>query len=119
MVTLVYLIERGGAARYAAAAVLFIVAGAFVEYLWLDVLACLGAWLFCREATSTRMLMGFLGTLSLSVVNANAWALAAIPVVWATSKVSLRLPRSKWLFYVFYPAHLGVLLAVKALGPHG
>ena len=116
VVTLVYLIERGGVARYAVAVALFIVGGALVEYLWMGVLACLGAWAFCREASSARMLAWFLGTLSLSVVNANTWALVAIPIVWAASKVTLRIPRSKWVFYAFYPAHLGALLAVKKLG---
>ena len=115
VVTLVYLMERGGVARYTLALALFTLGGAVVEYLWVGVLACLGAWMFCREASSERLLLWFLGTLSLSVVNGNAWALLAIPLVWAASRVTLRLPRSKWLFYVFYPAHLAVLAGAKFL----
>ena len=115
VVTLVYLMERGGVARYALAVALFMVGGAGVEYLWFGVLACLGAWMFCREASSERLLLWFLGTLSLSVVNGNAWALLVIPLVWVTSRVTLRLPRSKWLFYIFYPAHLAVLAGAKFL----
>jgi hypothetical protein len=97
------------------AAVLFIVAGSFVEYLWVGVLACLGAWVFCRRATPPRLLVWFLGVLSLIVINANTWALLAIPVVWLASRMTLHLPRSKWAFYVFYPAHLAALLAIKEL----
>jgi hypothetical protein len=115
VVTLVYLIERGGVARYALAVALFMVGGALVEYLWVGVLACLGAWMFCCEASSERLLLWFLGALSLSVVNGNAWALLAIPLVWSASRVTLRLPRSKWAFYVFYPAHLALLLTAKLL----
>jgi hypothetical protein len=59
------------------------------------------------------LLLWFLGTLSLAVVNGNAWSLAAIPIVLAASRVTLRLPRLKWAFYAFYPAHLLVLLVVR------
>ena len=49
VVALTYLIDRGGGKRYALAIALFILGGAFVEYLWMGVLCCLGGWLFCRE----------------------------------------------------------------------
>src|ERR1700734_1007639 len=68
VVSLTYLIDRGGAKCYALATALFILGGAFVEYLWMGVLCCLGAWLFCREASPSRLLLWFLGTLSLTVV---------------------------------------------------
>jgi TraX protein len=113
VVALIALIERGGPLRYVTAAALFGVTGVFVEYLWMGVLACLGAWVFCRQASSVTLLLWFLGTLSLTVVNGNAWALAAMPLVWVASKVICQVPRSKWLFYAFYPAHLAVLLALE------
>ena len=113
VVSLTYLLERGGFTRYALALVLFLVAGALVEYLWMGVLCCLAAWLFCRKATWTHALLWFLGTLSLTVVNGNAWALAAIPVVLSVRQLSPRLPQLQWAFYAFYPAHLLILLAVR------
>ncbi len=113
VVSLTYLIDRGGAQCYALAAALFILGGAFVEYLWMGVLCCLGAWLFAREASPSRLLVWFLGTLSLTVVNGNAWALAAIPIVLLAGRVALRLPRLTWVFYAFYPAHLLLLLGVR------
>lgn len=113
VVSLTYLIDRGGATRYALAAALFILGGVFVEYLWMGVLCCLGAWFFCREASPRRLLLWFLGTLSLTVVNGNAWALAAIPIVLLASRITLRLPRQAWAFYAFYPAHLLVILFVR------
>lgn len=115
VVSLVYLIERRGVARYALAIALFLVGGALVEYLWVGVLACLAAWMFCRAASNERLLLWFLGVLSLSVVNGNAWALLAIPIVWGVSRVTLPLARKKWAFYALYPAHLAVLLAGKLL----
>src|ERR1022692_1411796 len=113
VVSLTYLIDRGGAKCYALATALFMLGGAFVEYLWMGVLCCLGAWLFCREASPSRLLLWFLGTLSLSVVNGNAWGLAAIPIVLMAGRVALRLPRQTWVFYAFYPAHLLLLLFVR------
>ncbi len=113
VVSLTYLIDRGGAQCYALAVVLFIVGGALVEYLWMGVLCCLGAWLFCREASPSRLLLWFLGTLSITVVNGNAWALAAIPLVLMAGRAALRLPRLTWAFYTFYPAHLLLLLGFR------
>src|ERR1700678_1083122 len=68
VVSLTYLIDRGGAQCYVLAAALFILGGACVEYLWMGVLCCLGAWLFCREASPCRLLLWFLGALSLTVI---------------------------------------------------
>jgi TraX protein len=113
VVSLTYLIDRGGARCYALAIALFILGGAFVEYLWMGVLCCLGAWLFCREASPSRLLLWFLGTLSLTVVNGNTWALVAIPIVLMAGRVVLRLPRRTWVFYAFYPVHLLLLLFVR------
>jgi TraX protein len=113
VVSLTYLIDRGGAKCYALATALFILGGAFVEYLWMGVLCCLGAWLFCRAASPSRLLLWFLGTLSLTVVNGNTWALVAIPIVLMAGRVVLRLPRRTWVFYTFYPAHLLLLIIVR------
>ena len=113
VVALTDLIERGGARCYALAVTLFLFGGAFVEYLWMGVLSCLGAWLFCRDASTSRLLLWFLGTLSLTVVNGNAWALAAIPMVLMAGRIEFHLPRLTWVFYAFYPAHLLLLLGVR------
>ena len=113
VVSLTYLIDRGGAKCYALATALFILGGAFVEYLWMGVLCCLGAWAFCRDASPRRLMLWFLGTLSLTVVNGNAWGLAAIPIVLMAGRAALRLPRQTWVFYAFYPAHLLLLLFVR------
>jgi len=113
VVSLTYLIDRGGATGYALATALFILGGAFVEFLWMGVLCCLGAWHFCRKPSPTRLGLWFSGTLSLTVVNGNAWALAAMPIVLMAGRVPFRLPRRQWAFYAFYPAHLLLLLGVR------
>lgn len=113
VVALTYLIDRGGALRYTAAVALFVLAGALVEYLWMGVLCCLGAWLFCREASPRRLFLWSLATLSLTLVNGNTWALVAIPIVLIAGRVPQALPRRTWFFYGFYPAHLLLLLIVR------
>jgi hypothetical protein len=113
VVALTYLVDRGGAKCYALAVVLFLFAGAFVEYLWMGVLSCLAAWFFCRDASASRLLLWFLGTLSLTVVNGNTWALAAIPIVLVAGRIAFRLPRLTWVFYAFYPTHLLMLLGIR------
>jgi TraX protein len=113
VVLLTYLIDRGGIRNYALAIALFLIGGALVEYLWMGVLCCLGAWLFCREMSPSRLVLWFLGALSLTVVNGNAWALVAIPIVLIAGRISFRLPRLTWVFYAFYPAHLLILLGVR------
>jgi hypothetical protein len=113
VVVLTYLIDRGGPKRRALAFVLFVFGGAFVEYLWMGVLCCLAAWLFCREASPSRLGVWVLATLSLTVVNSNTWALAAIPIVLVAGQVPHRLPRQTWLFYAFYPLHLLLLLIIR------
>jgi hypothetical protein len=116
VVVLTYLIDRGGAKRYALAISLFLVCGALVEYLWMGVVCCLGAWLFCRKASFPRLLLWILGTLSLTVINGNTWALVALPIIVVAGGVPHRLPRQTWLFYGFYPAHLLLLLVIRLVG---
>jgi len=113
VVALTYLLDRGGIAHYVTAAVLFVVGGAFVEYLWMGVLCCLAAWFFCRNATFSGLLLWFVGTLSLTAVNGNAYALAAIPIVLMAGRLTFRLPRVTWVFYAFYPTHLLLLLGIR------
>lgn len=84
-------------------------AWAFMEFggpaIWLGVTAFLyaktkkGAWLVGLVAACAS---GYL-------VNGNWWALAALPVLVASGLIPWRLPRMKWFFYAFYPAHLVVI----------
>jgi hypothetical protein len=113
VVALTYLIDRGGVKRYALAVALFTLGGAFVEYLWMGLLCCLGAWLFCRKASLFRLLLWSLGTLSLALINGNTWAFAALPIVLVAGRMPHDLSRQTWLFYGFYPAHLLLLLLIR------
>ncbi|MBE3061987.1 MAG: conjugal transfer protein TraX, partial [Cutibacterium acnes] len=91
----------------------FLVGGALVEFWWPGVIACVAAWFYCRRP-SWMALAVWVGALSaLYVINRNLGALLALPVIFGASQIRLRLPRVKWFFYLFYPAHLAALWMIR------
>ena len=77
---IVWLVERGGALRVAIASVLFLVAGAFVEFWWFGVLSCIGAWAVCRQPTPGRLGLWTLATAALARRVIGLSPLAALQV---------------------------------------
>lgn len=104
-----WLIEVGGPARLVAAAAVFIVGGALVEFWWPGLAVCLLAWAYCRRPSWLRMALWIGALASLYVINRNLWALAALPLIFAASQVKTHVPRGQLGFYVYYPTHLAVL----------
>ncbi len=98
--------QKGGALRRGVAVVLFVIAGAVVEYHWFGLACFWASALFCRQPTFSNFSLWVLALLSLTAVNGNLWALAAVPIVLLATRVPLSLPRNKWAFYAFYPTHL-------------
>lgn len=116
---MLYLVEKGGRARIVAAAVLFLVGGAFVEFWWFALAFCMAAWWYCKTANKAALVVWLLAVISLYVVNRNLWALASMPLILAAPLVDVKMPRFRHVFYVYYPAHLAVLLIVATLlGKH-
>jgi hypothetical protein len=113
-VAIMYLVERGGRARTTAAVLLFVFAGGFVEFWWFGLAYCLAAWAYCRQPSVGRVAVWILATASLYVVNDNLWALVALPIIFMAPQVPIDVPRWRWVFYGFYPAHLAVLWGVSA-----
>lgn len=117
---LVTLTEQGGAGRSWLAFGLFLIGGAFVEYWWPALALALVAWRFFKRPTWITLSGVVLLTTSLWIINGNFWALFALPIFFAASKVDLKLPRSKWYaFYAYYPAHLAVILTIKLVTTGG
>lgn len=109
---IVWLIECGGKLRLVFAVIAFVLASAVVEFWWFGVLVCLGAWGCCRKPTAVRLALWALALASLWIVNRNFAALAALPLIWAAARIEIPMPRHRWIFYGFYPAHLGAIWLV-------
>ena len=109
---IVWLLERGGRASRCKALIAFLIGGAVVEFWWPALLCCLGAWAFLRRPTGLRLLLWGLATASLAAINGNFAAVAALSLIWGARQVEIPLPRSRWVFYTFYPAHLSLIALV-------
>lgn len=106
------LLERGGWCGRLGAPVLFAFGGAFVEFWWFALVYCLGAWAYCRRPSWGALAAWIGGTASLYVINQNAWALAALPVIALATRIDMHMPRLRHASYLYYPAHLAVLWAI-------
>jgi TraX protein len=106
-----WLLDRGDPASVIGACIVFLLGGALVEFWWPALGACLFVWAYFRKP-SMLFLVGFVLSLSaLYFVNGNFWALGALPVIAAARTWRWPLPRLKWFFYAFYPAHFVVIWA--------
>ena len=109
------LLERGGVLRVLAAAVLFVLGGAMVEFWWPAIVMTLAAWRYTRRPSWTSLIVWVAATASLYVINRNLWALAALPLIFLAPQLSIAMPRVRHVFYVFYPLHLLVLWILTKL----
>ncbi len=110
-----WLIEVGGTARLMAAAAVFIVGGALVEFWWPGLAACLLAWAYCRRRSWLTLALWSGALASLYVINRNLWALAALPLIFAAGHVKINVPRGQLGFYIYYPVHLAVIWGLVRL----
>lgn len=92
---------------------LFILGSLFVEGQTIAVGYVLAAWAYCKTQNVWTFLIWLLSTVGLSLINGNHWAVAVIPIIFITSKVHVKLPRLKWLFYAYYPLHLAILIGIQ------
>ena len=92
------------------AVVAFVVGGALAEFWWFGILFCVGAWMYCRRPSWTALMVWLAGTVSLTVANQHWAAVCALPLIALAPQITLRVPRLRWAFYGYYPAHLLMLL---------
>ncbi|TCV82726.1 TraX family protein [Sulfurirhabdus autotrophica] len=109
----IYLIEKGGIAHLVAAALLSFFGGMFVEFWWNALTFCLAAWWYCKTPNWSALLMGLVATASLFFINGNFWAFAALPFIFMAPHFKLNVPRIRYVFYIYYPAHLAILFLIK------
>lgn len=87
--------------------------GIFVEYGWPGVLLGIAYWVFCKRLTLVTTLMAVAATALLYVVNANNWAMLALPIIVMAACVTVPIPRCRYLFWVFYPLHMTLLVLLR------
>jgi hypothetical protein len=107
------LVECGTTGNWAAAVFVFLAGGANVEFWWTALAFGLSVWRYGKYPGMMPLALALTALLALWVVNNNLWALAVVPVVLLSSLVDLRVPRVRWVFYVYYPLHLFVLCLVR------
>lgn len=113
---IVMLVEHGGRPQKLLAFTLFLAGGAFVEYWWPALALAIVAWRYFKNPSIAGLAGITILTASLWLINQNFWAMLALPIFFAASKVDIKLPRSKWyLFYIYYPAHLLLMLVIRSI----
>jgi hypothetical protein len=111
--SIIWLLDVGGAWRIGIALALFLVGGATVEFWWPGIALCVAAWSYCRRPRLASLALWVVATAALYLINRNLWALAAFPLILYAPHARWRLPRIRWAFYGYYPAHLAALWALS------
>ncbi len=110
-VGVMYLIESRPPFWKTKAATVFLLGGAMVEFWWPGVALCVGAWRYCTHPTGGALLLWLAGTAGLTLINGNWWACASFVVLAGMAYgVTIEIPRASRWFYLYYPAHLSIIL---------
>ena len=110
-----YLVDRGGLLRLALAALLFLIGGANVEFWWPAIVIAISAWRYVKQPSWSALIVWTAATAALYIINRNMWALASLPVIFLATRIDVRVPRLRHVFYVYYPLHLLVIWLIQRL----
>jgi hypothetical protein len=111
--SVMYLVEVGGIHRLALAVAVFVLAGALVEFWWFGVALAVAAHAYLRKPSFAKLSLVLAAATALALINQNFWALGGVAIVAASSFMRVEVPRVRWFFYAYYPAHLGALWLVQ------
>ena len=109
LTAIIYYLEQQTIPSYLIACAVFIVGGSSVEFWWPVLAFGSATWWYCKTPQLTALIIAVVALLLLRLINGNHWALAALPVLFLSTTVNIPRPRYQWLFYYFYPVHLGLL----------
>lgn len=107
------LLEAGTLKGYLAASLAFGIGGSLVEFWWPAVAFGVAIWSYTKCPSVPALILAFASCAALGYINGNQWALASMLILFAAPFVSIRLPRVRWFFYAFYPAHLSLIWLVR------
>ena len=98
----------------------FFVLGILVDYGWPGLSLILAVRWWFLAGTPASLAASLAALVSLYLANGNLWALGALPVIAAVQGYAPHVPRLRWAFYAFYPAHFVVLAVLAGVGAaHG
>jgi hypothetical protein len=109
MTAIIYCLEQQTTRGYLIACAIFIIGGSSVEFWWPCLTFGVSLWKYCKTPQMMPLMFATIALFSLRVINGNDWALAALPIVIASTAIHIPVPRFQWLFYYFYPLHLNLL----------
>lgn len=113
LTTILYLIEVRPKNSVIFAAIVFIFTGSSVEFWWPALAIGIATWWYCKQPDFTPAVISFISLGSLWIINHNFWALGAIPLIMGAAIIPIKFPRFRWAFYVYYPAHLFIILLIR------
>lgn len=99
----------------ALAIALFVLGSVFVEGQWFGLSYILAAWFYCKNSTAWLLLIWVASTVGLCLLNDNEWALVTIAIIFTAARTDFNIPRLKWVFYVYYPLHIAILLCIQRI----
>ncbi|STX30132.1 conjugal transfer protein TrbP [Legionella beliardensis] len=94
---------------------IFFLGSLLVEFSWPGVALCVSFWLYLRNPTLVFACLVLISYVLLGPVNGNNWAMATIPIILGATIVTINVPRLRYVFWIYYPLHLTVLVLVKLL----
>jgi TraX protein len=109
LTAIIYCLEQQTIRGYLIACAVFIVGGSSVEFWWPALAFGIALWWYCKTPRIAALIIAVLALLVLRIINGNYWAFAALPVLIASTAVTIPVPRYQWLFYYVYPLHLTLL----------
>lgn len=92
-----------------------LIGGSVVEAYWFGLLLIVAYWASFTHPGIASQCGVLLALLALCMLNGNLHALLTYPIIAIVLRVDVQVPRWRWLFYVYYPAHLAVLAAMRHL----
>lgn len=111
--SVIFCLNAGGIIGFCSAIVIFLLGGAIVEFGWIAIYLGVTTWAAFRLKSVVIAIAAVFGCIALVKINLNYFAVLAMPVIALCFFCNAKLPRLQYVFYVYYPMHLLILLLVR------
>ncbi len=112
-VAIIALLESHRRFRLVLAILFFSLSGPFIDYGWAGSSLLISIWFFLRAPGFLRILPLLAAMVALSSVNTNSWAYAAALPLLLAMNFQIAIPRLRNALYLYYPAHLAVIVVLQ------